>query len=971
MPIDMKKKFLSLTIFLKFGIWFFLFSFSSFAQPLSAPTKLSLNNPLSSQIKGGEKHLYSLALSADQTARVEVIQKGVELELAAFDPAGEKYIETNSPTGLYGEDLILVTAQKDGKYLVEVRPFLPGAGTGEYTIELKKTRPTVQQDLLINGTAKLITQIAYDAARLRFQGTSEATRESLLKWADIAELSRIKKDRAWAGVAFGTRGVIYQSIGELQNALNSYLKSYEIWKQLGNREYEGSMLNNLGMIYLDLSDHGKSISYLEQALTIRRKYGDQRGVATIYKNLGHCYKDLGEYETAKKYYRQSISIFEKNNGNQAKRDLADALHNLGLTYLFNNETKEGQPLVEKALRLRREVNDVWGINSSLLIIGKALWDSGYKEAGEKHLREAKQRALLLGDRVLHAESLYYLAIAEREKGKFENIEKAIEYAGTAYDLIEKMRGKIIDSQSRYGYFSSFQKYHELYIDLFITRSEFPGFREDISIALQISESSRARSLLDLLEEANVDIKTGIDPQLLAGLNNTQNELNNQYALRGQTLAGNATSAEVQKVSNKINDLNTEIQRLKIEIARQNPKYARLKKGRVLSGQEIQSLLDEQSILLEYKLGDRRSFVWLVTKDGIGFFKLPSRQIIEAKAKRFYELVTANKKEEEAERDQSSIELGGILFSQFADKLAGRRLIIVADGSLQYVPFSALRSPEPGARSPKSGGPSLIERNEIVMLPSASVLAQIRKNKIVPENNRLAVFADPVFDAEDARIKSNIKTVRKPIENILITQALRDFQFGETLPRLLASRQEAREIFNLAGAGGGNLRMGFDANLKTLETKDLSQYKILHFATHGLINTKRPELSGLVFSLYDKNGLEQNGFLSLNDIYNLDLKSDLVVLSACQTAFGKDIRGEGLIGLSRGFLYAGSNRVIASFWKVDDFATAEFMKRFYRNHLEKKMSAPQALRQAKLEMKKIRRYQSPYYWSGFSLFGDWK
>ncbi len=164
---------------------------------------------------------------------------------------------------------------------------------------------------------------------------------------------------------------------------------------------------------------------------------------------------------------------------------------------------------------------------------------------------------------------------------------------------------------------------------------------------------------------------------------------------------------------------------------------------------------------------------------------------------------------------------------------------------------------------------------------------------------------------------------------------------------------------------------FDASLENLDDAELSNYRILHFATHGLLNTKRPELSGLVLSIYDKKGKQQDGFLSLNDIYNLDLDSEMVVLSACQTALGKDVRGEGLIGLSRGFLYAGSKRIVASLWKVDDAATAEFMSRFYKNHLQNKMSASAALRQAKIEMKKIPRYKSPFYWSAFTLLGEWK
>jgi len=192
-----------------------------------------------------------------------------------------------------------------------------------------------------------------------------------------------------------------------------------------------------------------------------------------------------------------------------------------------------------------------------------------------------------------------------------------------------------------------------------------------------------------------------------------------------------------------------------------------------------------------------------------------------------------------------------------------------------------------------------------------------------------------------------------------------------LPRLLASREEAESISVFSGAAEIDLFTGFSASLENARRSDLARYRILHFATHGIVDLSKPGESGLVFSRFDQNGAPRDGFLNLDGIYNLDLSSDLVVLSACQTELGKDVRGEGLIGLSRGFLYAGSSRVVASLWKVDDSATAELMKRFYRHLLKEKRSASAALRRAKLEMRGIPRYRSPFYWGAFTLLGEWR
>jgi CHAT domain-containing protein len=194
---------------------------------------------------------------------------------------------------------------------------------------------------------------------------------------------------------------------------------------------------------------------------------------------------------------------------------------------------------------------------------------------------------------------------------------------------------------------------------------------------------------------------------------------------------------------------------------------------------------------------------------------------------------------------------------------------------------------------------------------------------------------------------------------------------EGLPRLHFSRDEAKAIAAVAPWGTNLMALDFQANRATATTGDLSQYRILHFATHGLLNSTHPELSGLVLSLVDQAGQPQDGFWRLHDIYNLKLNAELVVLSACQTGLGKDIKGEGLVGLTRGFMYAGTPRVVASLWQVDDVATAELMKRFYRGMLQQEQRPAAALRAAQLEMLGKKQWTHPFYWAAFTLQGEWK
>ena len=326
----------------------------------------------------------------------------------------------------------------------------------------------------------------------------------------------------------------------------------------------------------------------------------------------------------------------------------------------------------------------------------------------------------------------------------------------------------------------------------------------------------------------------------------------------------------------------------------------------------------------------------------------------------------------------------------------KRLLIVSEGSLQYIPFSALPVPEKRVEvsdrrvssSPRRRASStpLIQGHEIVSLPSASVLGVLRRElgerRSAPK--ALAVVADPVFDKNDQRVRATIRATVQPAEeqhqiekDSKKTTRPSDLQratkeLGLTsFDRLVLSRREADLIAALASRGQPLKALDFAASRATATSPELGQYRILHFATHSLLNNQQPELSGIVLSLVDEQGRQQDGFLRLYEIYNLKLQADLVVLSACQTALGKEIKGEGLVGLTRGFMYAGTPRVVASLWKVSDEATAELMKRFYQNMLRDGLRPAAALRAAQVSMLKEKQWTAAYYWAGFVLQGEWK
>jgi CHAT domain-containing protein len=569
----------------------------------------------------------------------------------------------------------------------------------------------------------------------------------------------------------------------------------------------------------------------------------------------------------------------------------------------------------------------------------------------------------LGDPPGEAETLTALARMERALGR---LDPARAHVDEALGLIESLRVRVTDPDLRATYLATQQRAFELAIDLERQLAlRAPGTRH-AETALALAERARARSLLELLQEARTEVRQGIDPALRERERAVADRLS-AAAERQAELAGSSSAERKAAAERDLGDLLAESARVAEEVRRSSPRYAALTQPRPLAAADIRALLDPDTLLLEYRLGEERSFLWAVTAGAVELHELPRRAAIEALARRAYAELSTAERGARSERGAAR-ELGRIVLGPVAGRLAQRRLAIVADGALQYIPFAAL--PEPGRP-----GSFLIERHEIVALPSASVLAVERAGPLAGRpapaaHAALAVLADPVFSVRDPRVHTAppaVGTGGGPAPK----GAVRRGPGGAGFSRLAATRREAAAITALLPRTEVELLLGFAARRGTVVAGELDRYRILHFATHGVIDAERPRLSGLVLSLVDPAGRPQDGFLSLADIYNLDLTADLVVLSGCETALGREIRGEGLIGLVRGFLYAGSRRVVASLWRVEDRATAELMARFYRALLRGGEPPAAALRDAQLALLRQPRWRQPASWAGFVVQGDWR
>ena len=546
-------------------------------------------------------------------------------------------------------------------------------------------------------------------------------------------------------------------------------------------------------------------------------------------------------------------------------------------------------------------------------------------------------------------------------------------------LVEKLRTRVTSQQLRTSFFASVQQLREFYIDLLMRlHKENPSQRLDAA-AFNASETGRARSLLELLNEANAEIHRGVDPKLLERKRNLEESIAAKAESQARSFS-EKTAKERAAAAEELALLTSEYDQVEARIRDTSPQYAALIQPVPLKLEEIQQqVLDDETLLLEYSLGEQKSFLWAVTPDSIKTYELPNRAIIEPLARRVYELLTARNQRvanetleqrrqrlesTDAEYLKAATSLSQTLLGPAAAELKNKRLLIVSDGVLQFVPFAGL--PDPNNAQP------LMLDHEIVTAPSTAVVALLRQEtrNRKPAPKTLAVFADPVFSNDDPRVLTARLAHAARDEK---TDAVRSAsEVGlDDLRRLRFSRQEADEITRYATNDLKLEAVDFQANRTLATSAELGQYQIVHFATHGLINNTHPELSGVVLSLVDEKGRPQNGFLRLYDLYNLKLSADLVVLSACQTALGKEIRGEGLVGLTRGFMYAGAPRVVASLWQIDDRATAEFMKRFYQGMLGQKLRPAAALRAAQASMSKDPRWHQPHYWAAFTLQGEWK
>ena len=627
---------------------------------------------------------------------------------------------------------------------------------------------------------------------------------------------------------------------------------------------------------------------------------------------------------------------------------------------------------ETALQLWQKLGDKAGQSNTLVALGQAYSGLGKKKEALENYKGALELRRAVNDKNGQVTVLGYIASLERSQGNINQSHKTIK---NAIALIEDLRKSYTNTDEQSAYFASVQQYYKFHIDLLMELHNKNPTQGYDALALYTSERSQARGLVELLKQAKADLCKGIDPSLIEAEERLVSKRDDAETLLSQYLNQPQQPVELIAATQKeITNIIKEQEEINAKIRAQNPdreKVLKPKLGRdILQLPQIQKLLDKDTVLLEYSLGEERSYLWAVTQNSLSSYVLPGRQQIETAASKFRSGVLIPDSIP-PEVIQASNEFSKIILAPVADKLPGKRLVIVGDGALQDIPFAALPDPN----QIRNYQPLMLN-HEIINLPSASTLA-IQRQKLAtrPEAPKaLAIFADPVYSPTDERVTgkpdNNQLGPELVLQNSDLEKSTKNLK-RSGFDRLQGTFTEAQGILNLIPASSRMQAMGFDANYTWATSSEVNQFRIIHFATHGFVNYENPELSGIVLSLVDKKGKSIPGYLRLGYLFNLDYSAELIVLSACETGLGKNVSGEGLVGLTRGLMYAGGKRLVVSLWNVNDEGTSVLMQEFYKEMLQQNKTPANALRAAQKKLWENPEWQSPYYWAGFTVQGEWQ
>ena len=759
-------------------------------------------------------------------------------------------------------------------------------------------------------------------------------------------------------------GFIEQRKGAWQAALSFYFQAQPLIVEEAAEPYMmGQIKAGIAEAFIESGLPLAGLDWYREALEVYRQTNDPGPVIGMQWGIGTAHYFLGNYSEAlavlKTARAEAIGI---------KRFMLAALCDdfAGRSYFEMHDYPAALSHYRAALEGFTKSGNPMEAARTVALMGRVYQQQGDFKTGEAHYLKALASFEKLSDQLNESATLYALGALELEQNSVDDAEK---YLLQSIKMTENLRRVSFSADLTAAFSARVHERYEKYIDCLMRKHRVSQSQDVVREAFETNELARARSLAELLRATQANLFPGLDPELAAQEKRLRGYLNDNENAKIRMLSNKKYE------TSKLKALDSEYQQLKAEydqiiqnIRSRNKGYERVIQPRAwdLSRIQQQVVADDQTVLLEFSLGEQKSYLWAVTRSGITSYELPNEEQINKVAGRVHKLLsTTPLNDNDTELSSAVQDLARIILWPAAEHLNNHRLIVVPDGVLNYIPFQILPSPS-------SDGP-LVADKEIINAPSASTLGELQQEAVErqPATNVLAAFGDPVF-AGDYKAKD---TANNGITTAQLRSALRDNDFNDqtldptVLNRLFHAKRELDSLREVAGERSLIVRE-YDATRERFLSTDFTQFEILHLVTHGYYNPKHPENSGFVLSDINRDQKHLQGFIGLREIYELRAPVLLVVLSACQTALGENVRGEGIMGMTRGFMHAGASSVVASLWEVDDRATAELMKLFYSNMLQHGMKTGEALRAAQNSIRQRPEWRAPHYWAAFTLQGEY-
>ncbi len=787
-------------------------------------------------------------------------------------------------------------------------------------------------------------------------------------------------------ITLGNIGDIYEELSLYDRALEYYDQSLAIRKNLGSVYLLSGIHDKIASVQSSLGNYDQALVANQKSLKLARQTGSPERIATSLNNIGLLYKRLGEYEKASDYYQQSLALKDDRSD---PRSIATTTKNLGMLLWEQGKIEEAAEHYRKAMELRKQTSNPYDIASSLnTMITLEIENKNFERAWEyanqiQQIGDSTDSYSILEDAATHAGLIYEARGKDKEAlHQFKkahaysqflpenkqlvslenmarqyhkmNSDSALIYGQQVIEIIENNRsraGSVSDLKTGY-----FQKHSDFYVEL---TSWVLQYEKNTPRAFELVEQAKARALRDDLAKARQNIDQKLPEEVRVERNEKRNEIDSLYTQLDIT----SDLQEQSKINQTIQTAELELAAYENELAEQYPVLQKVQSSEAINLERAQSLIDEDTAVLQYAISDKDLLIFLICQDDVQLKRVPisdgqsmdstlTRQVAD-----FRDAILSNAPKETLRKHSEN--LSGKLIRPFQQQLKNyEQLIVVPDGALAYMPFEAITQ----------DNRYLIEDYHIKYVPSLTTLTLLDQSRPEKQSDLLAVAGSQFNEnSSEVSVSSKGRLASLPSTNMEVDSIASHFQQRAILKDDLVTEQ--------------NLKNRLQEN----------SYRYVHLATHGIIDETQPGRSGLALSSGDEitPSSQEDGMLRSSEIFGLNINSDMVVLSACNTGLGEVVKGEGMLGMQRSFFFAGASTVVVSLWNVYDRSTASLMNGFYKALINAEPQdswidtalrwvgwdeslpfgekAP-SMREAKLQMINHPLFNHPVYWAPFIVVG---